>query len=65
MSCRKVEASAKSENSYKSCTEWNCGKSKRAKEIRAKILRKLKEEIRKAQALEGIVAWDFNGDVHS
>ena len=60
-----VEASTKSVNSHKNQYERKCRKLKRAKCIRAYILRELKEEIRKVQAVDVIVVGYFNEDSHS
>ena len=50
--CRTVHTNSDSTKSCKAPHNQNCGKAKRAKYIRAKMLQELKEEMRKAQATD-------------
>ena len=63
--CGIVDANAKSVNSCKSQHEQKCEKVKRTKEIRAEMLRELKDEIRKVKKTYVIKAVFFNEDMCS
>ena len=62
---RIVDANTASVNSCKAQYERKCGKIKRAKEIRAEMLKELKQEIREMNTTDIIVAGDFNEDVNA
>ena len=62
---RIVDANTASVNSCKAQYERKCGKIKRAKEIRAEMLKELKQEIREMNATDVVVAGDFNEDVNA
>jgi len=60
-----VDANTASVNSCKAQCERKCGKIKRAKEIRAEMLKELKQEIREMNATDVVVAGGFNEDVNA
>ena len=54
------DASTRRVDSCKAQNEGKCGKVKRAKDIRAKMLRQLKEEIKKVHEVHVILVGHFN-----